>query len=83
MYHRSYKAIYYDYLPVYFSCTTLLGSLLGSGTIITSLCASSDGVHAMDCLLAMIGYSGIGMIIGITYPISYPLIGCYVLYKKK
>ena len=83
MYHRSFKEIYYDYLPLYFSCTTLLGSLLASGSIMTRLCTSSGGVHTIDCFLAMIGYSGVGMIIGITYPISYPLIGCYVLYKQK
>ena len=83
MYHRSFKEIYYGYLPLYFSCTTLLGCLLASGAIMTRLCKSSDGVRTIDCFLAMIGYSGLGMIIGITYPISYPLIGCYVLYKQK
>ena len=80
MYRRSLKEIYYDYLPVYFSCTTLLGSLLASGDIMTRLCTSH--VHTMECFLVMIGYSGMGMIIGITYPISYPLISCYVLFKK-
>lgn len=81
MYRRNYKEIYYDYLPLYFSCTTLLGSALAFGTIMTTLCTSS--VRAMDCFLMIVGYSGIGMITGITYPISYPLIGCYVLYKNK
>lgn len=78
MYYRKYKEIYYDYLPLYFSCTTLLGCLLGSGSIMSRSC-----FRPMDCFLMIIGYSGIGMITGITYPISYPLIGCYILYKIK
>ena len=30
----------------------------------------------------LIGYTSIGIITGITYPISYPLFGGYVLYKN-
>ena len=30
----------------------------------------------------IIGYTGIGIITGITYPISFPLFGCWVLYKN-
>jgi hypothetical protein len=30
----------------------------------------------------MVGYTSIGIITGICYPITYPLFGCYVLYKK-
>lgn len=83
MYYRSFKEIYYNYLPVYFSCSTLLGCLLGAGSIMTRLCTSSDGINPIHCFLMIIGYSGIGMITGITYPISYPLMGCYILYKNK
>ena len=76
--HNRYKEIYFDFLPVYFTCTTLLGGLLGSGSIL-----SGSPSSAIDCFLMIIGCSGIGMITGITYPISFPLIGCYVLYKIK
>ena len=76
--HNRYKEIYFDFLPVYFTCTTLLGGLLGSGCILSGRPSS-----AIDCFLMIIGCSGIGMITGITYPISFPLIGCYVLYKIK
>lgn len=30
----------------------------------------------------VIGYTGVGLITGITYPISFPLFGAYVLYKQ-
>jgi hypothetical protein len=79
--YNSYKEIYYDYLPIYFGCTTLLGSLLGSASVMSIM--SRESVYAIDCFTMIIGYSGIGMIIGITYPISYPLIGCYILHKNK
>lgn len=29
----------------------------------------------------LIGYTGIGILTGITYPASYPFFACYVLYK--
>jgi hypothetical protein len=35
-----------------------------------------------DFFTQMIGYTSIGMITGISYPISFPLIGIYVLYKN-
>lgn len=30
----------------------------------------------------VIGYTSLGIFTGITYPISYPLLGAYVLYKN-
>ena len=30
----------------------------------------------------MIGYTSIGILTGITYPISYPLFGLYVIYRN-
>jgi hypothetical protein len=35
----------------------------------------------IDIYSNLIGYTSIGIITGITYPISFPLFGCYVLYK--
>ena len=30
----------------------------------------------------VIGYTSLGILTGLTYPISYPLLAAYVLYKK-
>ena len=30
----------------------------------------------------VIGYTGLGILTGIAYPVSYPLLGCYVLFKN-
>jgi hypothetical protein len=30
----------------------------------------------------LIGYSTLGMITGFTYPVSFPLMACYVLHKN-
>ena len=38
--------------------------------------------NSMDSYANVIGYTGLGILTGITYPVSYPLFGCYVLCKK-
>ncbi len=38
--------------------------------------------NSLDTYSTLIGYTGVGIITGITYPISYPLCGSYVLYKN-
>ena len=37
---------------------------------------------SFDAYSNLIGYTSLGIITGLTYPISYPLFGCYVLYKN-
>ena len=37
--------------------------------------------NSMDKYASLIGFTSLGIITGITYPISYPLLGTYVLYK--
>ena len=38
--------------------------------------------NSMDSYANVIGYTSLGILTGITYPVSYPLFGCYVLCKK-
>ena len=37
---------------------------------------------AFDTYSNLIGYTSLGIITGVTYPISYPAFGLYVLYKN-
>jgi hypothetical protein len=69
-----YKNIYFELLLVYFPSSTFIG-------IITGLSSLRQIEHPMDKFINIIGYSTLGMVTGITYPISYPLLGAYVLYK--
>jgi hypothetical protein len=65
---------YKDYLPIFFTSTTLFGGLIG-------LSSMYESHTAIDYFTTTIAYAGLGMITGITYPISFPLLGVYVLYK--
>jgi hypothetical protein len=38
--------------------------------------------NSLHTYSTLIGYTGLGIITGITYPISYPLCSSYVLYKN-
>jgi hypothetical protein len=39
-------------------------------------------VTSFDKYSNLIGYTSLGIITGVTYPISYPLFGLYVVYKN-
>jgi hypothetical protein len=78
--YKNYKELYFHYLPRFFDYTTLFGGLVGCTTITRLLL--DERVNPFITFIIPIGYSGIGMVVGITYPISFPLIGGYVLYKS-
>ena len=72
-----YKELYGELSTVFVPMTTLLGFFTG----IISL-SSDKNVSPNFVFTNMIGYTSIGMITGITYPISYPLLAGYVLYNN-
>jgi hypothetical protein len=43
---------------------------------------TSKTTNSMDMFCTMVGYTSIGIITGMTYPVSFPLLAGYVLYKK-
>ena len=43
----------------------------------------SKTTNSTDMFCTCIGYTSIGIITGITYPVSFPLLAGYVLYKKQ
>ena len=71
-----YKTIYFELLSVFVPTTTMLGLITG-----LSYVASPQPSRPLDLFANMIGHATIGITTGLLYPISYPIIGVYVLYK--
>ena len=70
-----YREMYIELLPVFVPCTTFLGFFTGL--------TSSYKLSPIDSFASIIGYTSLGMITGISFPISYPLLTGYVLYKAQ
>ena len=70
-----FKHIYIELSTVLIPTTTFLG-------IVTGIFSNDRDTKPIDSFINIIGYSSIGAITGITYPVSYPLLGGYVLYKN-
>ena len=71
-----YKDIYIDFLPIFVTSNAMVGVIIGSGT------ALNRDASTMGIFSNIIGYTSIGIITGMTYPISYPLFAGYVIYKS-
>jgi len=69
------KALYLDFFPIIVTTTTGIG--FTAGLLYCNKCKLND------FFTQLVGYTSIGFITGITYPISCPLIGAYVLYKNR
>jgi hypothetical protein len=72
----AYKHIYFELLPVFVPTTALLGFITG-----LSQPGQPYFPKPLDLFTSIVGHTSIGIITGIIYPISYPLIGMYVIYK--
>lgn len=72
-----YKSLYYNSMPFIAMYSTIIGISTG--------CTENNRLregNSIDIYSNYIGYTSIGIITGITYPISFPLLGGYVLYKN-
>ena len=82
-----YIALYKFILPIPVIYSTIVATDFGSEQYrynIKKRTTDGDlGVSNIEIYSNLIGYTSIGIITGITYPISFPLLGCYVLYKTK
>lgn len=67
--------IYIDLLPIFAPTTTFLGFITGLSLTFKAT--------SFDRFANVIGYTTLGIITGITYPISFPLLTGYVLYKNQ
>jgi len=68
-------SLYAEFLPVFVTATTGIGFLAGL--------ISLGEFKSSNFFTQMVGYTSIGLITGLTYPISCPLIGGYVFYKSQ
>lgn len=72
-----YKELYITMLPLMTAYPTIVG--IDAGCTVNRLNTSNNFINPYS---NVIGYTSIGIITGLTYPISYPLLACYVLYKN-
>jgi hypothetical protein len=72
----SFAQLYSKTMPIITLYSTFLG--IGIGIDLNHARKNDKSIERYSTL---VGYTGLGMITGLTYPISYPLCGCYVLYK--
>ena len=73
---NKYKQLYSTFL---FPFILYSGSIGSFGGIISH----DHSKNSHNLFINIIGHTSIGIITGIFYPITYPLLGYYVLYKKK
>jgi hypothetical protein len=71
------KQLYITLLPIPFLYSTIVGVNIG----LKSNMKYYDE-PLIDTFSRAIGYTSVGVITGLTYPISFPLCGVYVLYKN-
>jgi len=69
--------LYFTALPMMSIYSTIIG--IDTGIRVSNIKSEEKFI---DKYSSIIGYTSLGIITGITYPISYPLFGCYVLSKK-
>ena len=73
---RNFKEIYFGLLPIVLIPTSVFG-------IFNGMRFGFEKKEPFASFCETIGYTSIGMITGITYPISFPLLAVYVLIKEK
>ncbi len=73
-----FKTLYMSTLPFISLYSTYIGIDTGM-----SINKRIPNANPFDTYSNIIGYTSLGIITGLTYPISYPAFGCYVLYKTK
>ena len=72
----SLRQLYRTILPMPVIFSTIMG--IDIGTSANRLIKTDN---SMDSYANVIGYTSLGVITGLTYPVSYPLFGLYVLYR--
>jgi len=79
---NNYKKIYLDSMPIIFKFTTITGLLTGIyATGIQEKIENKDK-RELETYANLIGYTTLGMITGVTYPISFPFFTYYAFYKN-
>jgi hypothetical protein len=69
------KKYYIELLPIFAPPTTFVGFITGMYTSIHS-------TTPLDMFSNWVGYTSIGMLTGVSYPVSFPMLAGYVIYKN-
>jgi len=69
------KFLYVELLPIFDPMQVFLGFCSGLGAL-------RNCENPFDLFTNVIGHTTIGIITGLMYPVTYPLLGGYVLYKN-
>lgn len=72
-----YKELYFAILPIPFMASSMYGILNGVNYGFDKNC------NNFEAFSGMVGLTTIGMITGITYPISFPILTGVYLFSKK
>ena len=75
--YQKYIELYIKGLPLMVIYPMLIGIEIGINEN-----KKNSNLKPFDIYSNVIGYPALGIITGITYPISYPLFGSYVLYRN-
>ena len=70
------KELYFGLLPIFFIPTTIFGMMNG-------IRYGIEKKEPFESFTETVGHTSIGMITGITYPISFPFLAGYVLLRKQ
>jgi hypothetical protein len=71
--YNKYIMLYNDWVPVFATTSAAIGFICGTCT--------ATHYAAENIFTIIMGYSSLGLITGITFPISFPLLSGLVLYK--
>lgn len=78
------KHIYIETLPITLPIciipTTILGMWIGIMSPLNNNSPKKD-TSSLNHFIDIIGFTGIGVITGFTYPISFPLFSTYIIYR--
>jgi uncharacterized membrane protein len=69
------KTIYFELLPAVTTTTTMIGVVIGVSN-------TTGKTKPIENFANIIGYSSLGIMTGLTFPASFPLLGGYVVYKS-
>ena len=77
MFKHVYYNIYCSVLPVIILPTTMVGIMTGINSSLHDMSKTTSHIHFFT---NTIGFTAIGIITGILFPISFPMLGTYVIY---
>ena len=72
---RRLQELYFGLLPTVLMSSSIFG-------VANGFRSGLERKNPLDSFCDMVGYTSLGMLTGITYPISFPFLAAYVLCKR-